>query len=292
MSSASIGDAQRLGASIRQARLTRRLTLRELADRIGVSQSTMSLSERGLVPVQTERLRRVAEVLELDATELATAEPKFDEVSTGAADFSEPGSWRHSAPLAMDRALRSAMDCFTQYGYHGTSIRRIAQQADLSVPGVYHYYPSKARMLVALLDLTMHELMARCEAARAEGATASERFGLLVAALTVHHADRRELSFIGGSEVRSLAPDERRRHTTLRLQVQAMLELEANQAVLHGHFATPIPQTATRAIISSCRAIPDWYNPDGRFTAADLAEMYVSLAYLQVEATTGSPRGG
>lgn len=291
MTRTDAADDRDLGANIRRARLAKGLTLQELADRVGVSQSTMSLSERGRVPVRPERLSQIAETLQIGVLDLTAALPDFEDLRT-VSDFSVPGSWRHSQPLAIDRPLQGAMDCFVQYGYHGTSIREIAKRAGLSVPGVYHHYASKASMLVALLDLTMNELIARCEAARSEGATASERFGLLVAALTVHHADRRELSFIGGSEVRSLTPSERRRHTSMRRQVQEMLEAETTQAVSDGHFLTPIPQPTARAIIAICRAIPDWFSPSGPLKAEDLAAMYVRLAYLQVEATPDAPRGG
>jgi AcrR family transcriptional regulator len=37
------------------------------------------------------------------------------------------------------------------------------------VPGIYHHWPTKQHLLVALLDRTMEDLLERARAARAEG---------------------------------------------------------------------------------------------------------------------------
>ncbi len=63
----------------------------------------------------------------------------------------------------------------------------LAQRAGLSVPGIYHYYPSKHEMLVAILDLTMDDLIRRSSAARDQGVGPVERFTLLVECLALYH---------------------------------------------------------------------------------------------------------
>lgn len=40
--------------------------------------------------------------------------------------------------------LAAALDTFAEHGYHST-VQGIASRANLSVPGLYHHYPSSSR---------------------------------------------------------------------------------------------------------------------------------------------------
>ena len=46
----------------------------------------------------------------------------------------------------------AALKVFAACGYHGATMRRIAQAAGLSYGLVYHYYPSKAKVFRRLVD--------------------------------------------------------------------------------------------------------------------------------------------
>jgi len=48
--------------------------------------------------------------------------------------------------------LAAAAGLFAEHGYRGTSLATIAAVVDLSQQGVLHYFPSKAALLLALLD--------------------------------------------------------------------------------------------------------------------------------------------
>src|SRR5690606_25412480 len=52
------------------------------------------------------------------------------------------GSWRNYGPSTLPKPLEAALEAFAERGYDGTSIREIAARAGLSVPGLYHHYPS------------------------------------------------------------------------------------------------------------------------------------------------------
>ncbi|HSN37229.1 MAG TPA: helix-turn-helix domain-containing protein, partial [Arthrobacter sp.] len=89
------------------------------------------------------------------------------------------------------------MACFTENGYHGTTIRQVATRAGLSVPGLYHHFPSKQALLVALDAEAMKELWDRSTAALADGPQdVLDRFNRLIRCLTLFHAHRGDLAFI------------------------------------------------------------------------------------------------
>lgn len=271
------GHRSSLGQTIRGLRQARSLTLRELADLIGVSPATLSGIENGRTGVSTERVSEVAGVLGVAVERLFAGPTDPLPVSPDPAP-GPPGAWRDYAPLHLDVALTGALSSFLEFGYHGATMRTIAVRAHLSVPGLYHYYPSKQDMLVALLDLTMHDLRARTEAALAEADDALGRFTRLVECLALFHTHRRELAFVGASEMRSLAPGARGRVAALRIDEQRLVDAEVEAGVRLGLFATDRPHEAARAVSTMCTALAQWFRAEGPASAEEVAAQYVDFA--------------
>lgn len=265
-----------VGERVRALRQERGLSLRQLAGLVGVSAATLSQIETGKVSAQPARVTALAEALEVEPTSLdaATAD------SAGQAERRAEGGrhWRTYEPLKLDSALKAALQSFTATGYHGASVRDIARRCGLSVPGLYHYYPSKQAMLTAVFDLAMADLLERAEAARAEGRTTLERFSYLIESLALYHAHRPDLAFLGTSEMRSLATRDRRRITLLRSAQQQMVDDEVEAGVAKGIFRTPLPHAASRAVVTMCVAVANWYRPGGLYTPEEIASQYVQFS--------------
>lgn len=49
------------------------------------------------------------------------------------------------------RIEKAALGLFTKQGFHGTNIREIAEQADVSTGAIYTYYPTKEALFVSLV---------------------------------------------------------------------------------------------------------------------------------------------
>lgn len=49
--------------------------------------------------------------------------------------------------------LDIALDHFIKYGFHGTSTRKIAQEADISSGLMFHYFPNKLALYEALVEI-------------------------------------------------------------------------------------------------------------------------------------------
>jgi AcrR family transcriptional regulator/DNA-binding transcriptional ArsR family regulator len=187
--------------------------------------------------------------------------------------------WRRFDPLVLDPVLRAAVEAFVELGYHGSTVRDIAARSGLSKPGTYHYYPKKQRVLVAILDMTMADLLERSRAAREEGGLDPvRRFALLVECLALYHTYRRDLAFIGASEMRSLEPANRDRIAALRTEQQGMLDVEVEAATVAGRFTTPFPHEASRALATMCTGLAQWYKPHGPLTPEETAAQYVRFA--------------
>lgn len=268
-----------LGARVRSARNAAGLTLEQVSRRIGVSPATLSLIERDKVSVTVDRLAAVAEALGIELEELVSP------AGTSALEGGRPGGPRDPSAPATPKVLAAAIDCFMKWGYHGTSMRRIAHAANVSVAGVYHYYDSKEQMLIAILDSTMDELTAQVEAVRAELAAEdpATRFAGIVEELAYYHATSTAKAFIGASEMRSVPEPDRSRIAERRRSVQYMIDVEAHAAAEAGAFSVPNLTIACRVVANMCTSLAQWYDPAGpvapREVARQLAQHAVAMMH-------------
>ena len=205
------------------------------------------------------------------------------ETTMGDSDVRE---WRNYSETALPPLLQAALDCFVEHGYHGTTIRTVAARAELSVPGLYHHYPSKQALLVSIVQFAMADLLVRSEDAVSEaGSSVEERFRLLIECLVLFHAHRSELAFIAASEIRSLEGESRTAHINSRDKQQKMVDDIVNQGVREGIFDTEYPKVTSRAIVTMCTGIAQWYRRDGELSPEELAVRYTNIARMALGRT-------
>ncbi|MGX1701978.1 TetR/AcrR family transcriptional regulator [Microbacterium sp. NPDC055357] len=187
--------------------------------------------------------------------------------------------WRDFDSDPLPPILTAALGCFVEHGYHGTTTRSMAAAAGLSVPGLYHHYPSKHDIIVELMRRAMDDLYARSLGALAEGATVEERFALHIECLVRFHAQRQQLAFIAATEIRSMQPAARARHIATRDRQQALLERIIAEGVKSGDFRAVDVKATTRAIITMCTGVSQWYRPAGGTLSPDeVARQYVAVS--------------
>lgn len=273
-----------LGAQVRAARVAKGVTLRGLAASLEVSPATLSQIENGHTGLSVARLSLIADALDVTVPQILADEvrlpvrllppggrPGQDRTPVGR-------TWREYGPLGLDSVLQAALDEIVEIGYHGATVRSIAARCQLSVSTIYHHYDSKQQMLMALLQLVMADLLQRARAARDEGGNPVERFSLLVEHLALCHTYRRDLAFVGASEMRSLEPGNHRRIARQRTALQRVIDHEVDAAVRDGDFRNDHPREASRAIVTMCTALPTWWRPGGPLTPEQVAEQHVGFA--------------
>lgn len=288
-------NAPGVGPAIRAAREARGVSLRAMAKELAVSPATVSAIERNLVPITVNRLDQVAGVLDMAPADLIAVSPsprgpvRAEQLDSSTADHPPQQAWREFDRIVMDPVLQAATRLFVLQGFHATTVREIAAGAGMSVAGVYHHYPSKRDVLVAILNLTMSEITWRLNAARREGRNPAESFALMVESLALFHAVRGDLAFLGASEMRGLGAD-RRRITAMRDEVQHALDRQAQQAMAARPSADRDAdgvRVATRAIATMCTSLPSWFRLDGPMSPREVARRYsdYALALLGLDAS-------
>jgi AcrR family transcriptional regulator len=191
---------------------------------------------------------------------------------------------RAEAALSIDeRILLAALRCFVEKGYHGTSVRDIATQAGLSVPGLYHHFPSKTALLERLMDQTMDDLITQTGGAFSRARSDPvDRFTAVIMAHVRFHCERPEESFLGNSELRSLSGEFRQRLMEKRDRQQSLFNQVVEEGIQAGAFHVSAPHMTALALASMCTAVATWYRRDGPLAADDIISLYRDLGLHMV----------
>lgn len=276
-----------VSSRIRAERIRHGITLRQLASDLGVSAGTLSALETGRTPLSVPRLLQIAELLDVSPAVLLSV----GEAAVAQRDEAEDSAgrdWRVFEPLELPPGLGAALQVFVARGFHAATMREVAMTAGLSVAGLYHHHPSKSAMLNSLLEITMSEIEWRVTSARDEGGTHVERLERMVEALALFHALRKDLAFLGASEMRGLSPAEARLMRSRRAQVQHLFDDQAARAAEAGEVVSVEPRTACRAIVTMCTSLPTWFNTHGQLSAQEVAQAYARFAVAVLRVDRGS----
>lgn len=276
----SMADHKTVGRAVREARVARSVSLRALAADLNVSPATLSAVETGRTSASTARLQQIAELLQVPAARLQRGETS----GLPATDAPPARDWRTFDSIRMTTVLEAATRVFVRRGFHAASMREIAAEADLSVAGIYHHHPSKERLLVEILKVTMTDIQWRIETARDEGKDMVQSYALMVEALALFHAVRGDLAFLGASEMRGLTGRAHGTMVAMRNQVQYTMDDQASRCVDVGAFTCPDIHTVGRAISTMCTSLPSWFRADGPLSPQAIAQRYAELALLMMGA--------
>lgn len=57
----------------------------------------------------------------------------------------------------MAKIVKAALEVFAEYGYHGSTMNKIMQVSKLSKGLLYHYFPSKEKMFIHLVEIALRK---------------------------------------------------------------------------------------------------------------------------------------
>lgn len=258
-----------LATRVRAARIARHLGVGELAEKVGMSASSLSEFEHGKSVPGPARLEALAAILGLD---LGNADPDEEKLFT---------HWRTFEELRLSEVHQAALDAFAERGFEGATIRMIADRSGMSVAGIYHHAGGKLDLLVWLLERGMRELAARARAAADEAGTPQQRLADLVACLVGFHVHRRAWASLALTEMRSLDAETRAELMDSRLGVRDLVI--SAFADCRGGVPSEVPDlVAGRGIVTLCAAVADWYVAAGSPDPDELAQHYAALVLAMV----------
>jgi AcrR family transcriptional regulator len=186
-----------------------------------------------------------------------------------------------------DRILQAALDVFAEKGYHRALVDDIVRASRTSKGAVYHHFPNKEALFLALVD----EFSERLAVAVAESiAGAHGALGKVQAALTAGletFARHRELARILLLESVSLGAAYLAKRVEVRERFAALVQAHLDQAVAEGSIPPLDTRVATLAWLGALNEVVIQWLHDGRPDL--LNEVVPALTPLLLRSIGASP---
>jgi AcrR family transcriptional regulator len=194
-------------------------------------------------------------------------------------------------PGPAERIRRAGITLFKARGYHGTSVRALAQAVGIEAASVYHHFPSKQKILCDIFNRTMDDLLDGLERALSGATSHEERLRAAVRFHILFHVERQDEAFISHSELRSLTASNRRRINFKRDRYEALLRAFLAAGKKAGSFEIADVRLTTIAILMMCSGVSDWFAKQGRLSGGAIADVYADMV-LRLLRQSGGPQSG
>ena len=166
------------------------------------------------------------------------------------------------------------IDLFFKKGYFATSISDIAGGSGIQKASIYYHYASKEDLLFHILTSTMDELTTALKQQLAGTQGIEPRMRAAVRSHVCFHLERQKENFIANAELRGLTAEHYRSIVKKRDEYESIFQDLIRQGTEEGVFADVDVKILSYAILTLCTAGATWYNPNGRLTVAQIADIY------------------
>lgn len=174
--------------------------------------------------------------------------------------------------------VATAAELFARRGYHATSVSDLVEATGLASGGLYHYIGSKEQLLFRVFDELMDPLLEQAEEIRRSGEDPETRLRALLRTWMVHverhlphmRVLQQEWHFVSGRPEWERVLAARRRFEEILAEV-----LDAAREA--GLVRAADPQLLQLAVLGMVNYTPQWFDPDGRLDAEQVADGYCDL---------------
>lgn len=194
-------------------------------------------------------------------------------------------------PGTRGRILHAGLELFAETGFHGTSIRAIAQRVGMNSATLYAHYPSKEQVLADLVLIGHQAMTDRLTAALdalGPEASAVEQLDALVHAHVLLHTDFPLLAVVTNGELHALSPELAAPALELRESCRRLLVDVLERGVKDGIFHTPDILLTAAAIGGLGVQVAQWFGPDQPHSGEEVARVYARLALRMAGAVDGA----
>ncbi|MES2533536.1 MAG: TetR/AcrR family transcriptional regulator [Pseudomonadota bacterium] len=206
---------------------------------------------------------------------------------TTVAETSEPerGS-RRKSDVRQEQLIEIAVRLFAKYGFEGTSLRDIAEEAQITKAALYYHFPNKEALYERIVLESMQALVDTARSTMAQGKTPLDRIRLFMQA-SADRLDRYRDSWIAGSNAfwSGSEGSPRAGAVDLRDAYEHLLRDAITEAIAAGEVRAVDPAMAGRMLLSMLNHISRWHSVNGRLTTREVIEQYLDMAFNGLRTT-------
>ena len=188
------------------------------------------------------------------------------------------------------RLLEVALVRFGARGFHGVSVREIADAAGIRASSLYSHLASKEQLLFQLMLLGHEEHHASIRAALlGAGAGPSEQVVAVVGAHVAFHATYPLLGRVCNREIAALSDPSRAEVLAVRRQSEQLFTDVIERGIELGEFSVEDPWLAAAATLAPGLRLAEWWDAALGYDVDSVARAYGTFA-LRVLGADGADR--
>jgi TetR/AcrR family transcriptional regulator, cholesterol catabolism regulator len=186
--------------------------------------------------------------------------------------------------------LSIARQLFARKGYDATSLRDIAEAAQITKAALYYYFPNKDTLYERVVIESMASLLAEVQAAVGRAHTPTEKVRAFLSASAESMEQRRD-QWVAGSNAFWQAGATGRRGLALqhRDDYEQLLRQCITDGITSGELRPVDPAIAGRLLLSGLNQMARWHRPGGDLRANEVIDQYLDIVLLGLINRAGPP---
>ena len=176
--------------------------------------------------------------------------------------------------MTREDILEAAAQVFRQKGFHGASMKDIAEAVNLQKASLYHHVSSKQEILVEILDQALQLLLERISSITTQNISADKKLQLMIREYLQILVDNIDLASVLLFEHRSLERRQQSRHIPNRDKFEGLWRDVIAEGVRTKIFQCEDPALTARALLGLLNWTITWFHPDGQKNIEQVADNY------------------
>lgn len=177
------------------------------------------------------------------------------------------------------RIQEEALVRFAERGYHGVSVREIADASGVRASSLYAHFPSKEQLLHSLILVghTEHREMLR-DALLGAGSDPADQLRAVMGAHVRLHATYPMLATVANNELHALSASSAAEVHAIRDDAVRTITEVIERGARLGRFTCQEPWLATAMIGAAGIRVAAWYGADSDYTVERIVDTYSDFA--------------
>ena len=174
--------------------------------------------------------------------------------------------------------LEIACRLFATRGYDGTSLRDIAEEAQITKAALYYHFPNKEALYQQILIANLETLTNRAREAIDDADSATEKVrNFMLTSADVYAEDPH--AWVAGSNAfwSGMGAAGRAAMVKRRDKYERLLRACIVEGIAGGEFRKVDPALTGRLLLSTLNQLTRWHSPQGRLTPREVIDQYLDI---------------
>jgi len=208
----------------------------------------------------------------------------YEAIALQAADPATP-----EGPGRWPDVREAALTLFSRLGYHGTTMKHVANELGVRAPSLYNHIGSKQEILQRIMVIGMQRLLAFQDAALASTDDVGEQLRRMTGAHVLVHIRHRRSAMVGDRELANVEEPVLSEVRGMRERYESRYREVIDRGVREGRFDVGSSKLASFAIIEMASSVSVWFREDGPLSDEQVADQYGGMA-LRIVGARPAPR--